>query len=169
MGATKLLSVSVTLWAVVVGANSASAGGTLPIVTPIKPALAPIKPALTPIKPALTPNVGTAQSKTSVDAVSHRLVPDKAIRGNKPKHTYSMGPHGPGSGGGGGGGAGGAGGPSGGGGGASSQPATAGMQFLDSDAAGGGGGGTRPARNYAPPASYNGKTACGHYPYPACK
>ena len=62
-----------------------------------------------------------------------------------------------------------------------SQPATggAGPQLLGSDAAGGGsdgaGGGSgeqaveHDQRETMNPALYNSKTACGRYPYPACK
>ena len=51
MRATKLLSVSVTLWAVVVGADSASAAGNLPSL-PVKP------PAPNVAKPPI-PNVSS--------------------------------------------------------------------------------------------------------------
>jgi hypothetical protein len=167
MRATKLLSVSVALWAVVAGADSASAGGVnVPIVTPsIKP------PVLTPrvgtpsIK--LTPNVRTSRTpivqKVPGGAVGTGLTGKPTGAGsytappwynnysnNPPSYNPLIG----------------AGLPSGG-----RDPASAQATFTPphNDPAGGGSGGARPARNYSPPTSYNNKTACGHYPYPACK
>src|SRR5262245_28874628 len=66
MRVTKLLSVSVTLWAVVVGANSASAGGG-PIVTPsikiVPPSIKP--PSIKPVTPSIKPVVGTSYIRGS--------------------------------------------------------------------------------------------------------
>jgi len=185
MRATKLLCVSVTLWAVVVGADSASAGG--PSVTP------PVR--LTPslplsIKPGQIKPVGVGGSLPTGFNSGARINQPVGVGGSLPtgfnsqvinraggsKTEGALGPTGsfrqqkfdPGVTGLGSGyspNAGNAGGTSGGGG-AGGGPGT---RFQGTDAAEGGSGGARPARNYATDSFYNSKTACGRYPYPACK
>ena len=205
MRATKLLSVSVALWAVVVGADSASAGGNLPIVTPqikpvlitpkvgtpvIRPTSSPIKslgsttslinPRLTTSSPSLRFNHHIYNSQGGGPSNIHINVnPSKAVgagvaaqagaalrqgsgnsgkavlnmqpgmflpgTGNYQTDSYAFTPPPP------------------------PPPGAPTLQRVSGAAAGGGSGGGRPARNYAPPTSYNSKTACGRYPYPACQ
>ena len=170
MRATKLLCVSVTLWAVVVGADSASAGG--PSVTP------PVR--LTPslplsIKPGQIKPVGVGGSlptgfnsqvinRAGGSKTEGALGPTGSFRQQKfdPGVTGLGSGYSPN--------AGNAGGTSGGGGaGGTSAGGGPGTRFQGTDAAEGGSGGARPARNYATDSFYNSKTACGRYPYPACK
>lgn len=186
MRATKLLSVSVTLWAVVVRADSASAGGVnvpivrpsikivtpsiKPVITPIKPVVTPIKPALTLTKPALTtkmvtPTRGGKTSKLGIQGgKTSKLGIQNAnpVGSPPPQHSLKLG---------------GAGTPPGNGNGSAAglyRDVGIPLNYGDapaggSNAARGGSGGAGPPRNYAPPASYNSKTACGRYPYPACQ
>ena len=68
MRATKLFSVSLTLWAVVVGADSASAGNALPIVTPqIKPVLTTPKVGTPVIRPTSSPIKSLGLTTSSIN------------------------------------------------------------------------------------------------------
>jgi hypothetical protein len=171
MRATKLLSVSVALWAVVVGADGASAGGVnVPIVRPS----VTIKPIITPprIKPGTTGGtvccviknnggwtvlLGGGNGQATQSHHHHQAGGTLQVWGttNGQPTTYSQ--------------------PATGGAGSPSGGAAAGTNLVIrrtggvTDVGGEGSGEARPARNYAPPASYNSKTACGRYPYPACQ
>jgi len=173
MRVTKLLSVSVTLWAVVVGADSASAGGVnVPIVRPS----VTIKPIITPprINPGTTGGTVCCAIKNGGGTVVLGNPAGGKARGSgagfvgtpnfgKTTGATYFGSGDPVS---------------------SSSPATGGAGSPSNaggttlvirrtggvtDRGGEGSGDARPARNYAPPASNNSRTACGRYPYPACQ
>jgi len=183
MRVTKLLSVSVTLWAVVVGADSASAGSG-PIVTPsirvvpptIKPPLIkPVTSSIKPVTPSITPKVWMPPIRGQATSLQPSIKPLQSIKSQTSQgHRRHAGGRGSPSGDVGAGSP-----PSGdaspsGASGAGSPPPKEGTEFSfgagsPADAAGGGNDGGRPARNFAPPASYNSRTACGRYPYPACQ
>ena len=161
MRVMKLLSVSVTLWAVVVGADSATAGG--PIVTPsiriVPPSIKPpsIKPVTPSIKPpTIKPVVGTSYIRGSSTVLQPSVKFRQTTTTNWNSGITNSIPHA----------------------GPTAVPSLhynreAGGRVWTSDSASGvyspDNGRAPPARNYAPPTSYNSKTACGRYPYPACQ